>query len=73
MQRLYNTLKEGLEIMTDNYKIDKLIIFISIAYLWCIITAKYFKEKDYKLRNDNKYHRKSLFKIGLETLAISIK
>ena len=58
--------------MTDNYKIDKLIGFISITYLWCILTGLHFKHKFSKKRKDNNYRRKSIFKSGLETLTISI-
>ena len=58
--------------MTDNYKIDKLIAFISIAYCWCIKAGKIFKTKDSKIRKDTGYSRKSTFKIGLESVSISI-
>ena len=58
--------------MTDNYKIDKLVAFISIAYLWCIIASKSIKTNDSKIRKDSSYPRKSTFKIGAEILTKAI-
>lgn len=54
--------------MTDNYKIEKLIALISIAYCWCINVGKHFKNEDSSFRKDTKYQRKSTFKIGLERI-----
>ncbi len=58
--------------MTDNYKIDKLISFISITYCWCIKAGKIFKTKDTKIRKDTGYSRKIIFKIDLESVSTSI-
>lgn len=58
--------------MTDNYKIEKLVAIISIAYCWCISVGKHFKTKDSRFRKDLGYYSKSIFKIGLERIAKSI-
>ena len=57
--------------MKDNYKVDKLICFVAIAYLWCILAGIHFKPKEKKKYID-KYPRKSIFKYGIETIAKSI-
>jgi hypothetical protein len=54
--------------MTENYKIDKLIALISLAYSWCLVTGKRFKNKDSRYRKDLGYYSKSIFKIGIERL-----
>lgn len=58
--------------MKDNYKIDKLVALISIAYCWCIKVGKYFKNKDSKIRKTTGYSRKSFFKIGAESITTAI-
>jgi hypothetical protein len=58
--------------MTDNYKIEKLIAIISIAYCWCISVGKHFKTRDSRFRKDLGYQSKSTFKIGLKRIAKSI-
>lgn len=58
--------------MTANYKIEKLIALISIAYCWCISVGKHFKTKDSTFRKDLGYRSKSVFKIGLKRVAKSI-
>lgn len=58
--------------MTANYKIEKLIALISIAYCWCISVGKYFKTKDSTFRKDLGYQSKNIFKIGLKRVAKSI-
>jgi len=57
--------------MKDNYKVDKLICFVAIAYLWCILAGIHFKTKQ-KKKTKLKYPRKSIFKHGLETITKSI-
>lgn len=58
--------------MSDNYKIEKLVALISIAYCWCISIGLFFEKKDSKFRKDLGYRNKSIFKIGLERVANSI-
>lgn len=58
--------------MNEKYKIEKLIALISLAYCCCIKLGFIFKKKDSFYRNDLKYYNKSIFKIGLDRLSISI-
>lgn len=54
--------------MKENYKIDKLIGLLSLAYCWCLVIGNRFKTKDSRYRKDLGYYSKSIFKIGFERL-----
>lgn len=58
--------------MKESYKIDKLIALLSLSYCWCLITGNLFKHKDSRYRKKLGYYSKSIFKIGLDRLSISI-
>lgn len=59
--------------MSANYKIDKLIALISLAYCCCITVGLHYKYKDSSFRKDLGYRSKSIFKIGLQRLYNAIR
>lgn len=58
--------------MKESYKIDKLIALLSLSYCWCLITGNMFKHKDSRYRKKLGYYSKSIFKIGLNRISITI-
>lgn len=56
----------------ENYKLEKLVAILSIAYSWCIITGKHYRKKDSRYRKDLGCYSKSIFKIGFDRLNTSI-
>lgn len=55
--------------LTDHVKLQKLVVLVSLAFIWCISVGKVFHDKKSRFRKDLGYYSKSIFKVGLDYIS----